>query len=54
MLLLLLTLIPCIASYILSLALHVIVVCPHPLCCCIYTALVSLIFGTVIPTSLTF
>ena len=31
---------------------HVIVVaCPHPLCCCIYTALVSLLFGTVIPTS---
>ena len=31
---------------------HVIVVaCPHPLCCCIYTALVSLLFGIVIPTS---
>ena len=31
---------------------HVIVVaCPHPLCCCIYTALVSLLFGTVIPIS---
>ena len=31
---------------------HIIVVaCPHPLCCCIYTALVSLLFGTVIPTS---
>ena len=30
---------------------HVIVVaCPYPLCCCIYTALVSLLFGTVIPT----
>ena len=25
--------------------------CCHPLCSCIYTALVSLIFGTVIPTS---
>ena len=26
---------------------HVIVVaCPHPLCCLIYTALVSLLFGT--------
>ena len=25
--------------------------CPHPLSCCIYTALVSLLFGTVIPTS---
>ena len=24
--------------------------CPHPLSCCIYTALVSLLFGTVIPT----
>ena len=32
--------------------LHVsIVACPHPLSCCIYTALVSLLFGTVIPTS---
>ena len=31
---------------------HVIIVaCPHPMCCCIYTALVSLLFGTVIPTS---
>ena len=31
---------------------HVIIVaCPHPLSCCIYTALVSLLFGTVIPTS---
>ena len=25
--------------------------CPHPLSCCIYTALVSLLFGTVVPTS---
>ena len=25
--------------------------CPHPLSCCIYTPLVSLLFGTVIPTS---
>ena len=31
---------------------HVIIVaCPHPLSCCIYAALVSLLFGTVIPTS---
>ena len=31
---------------------HVIIVaCPHPLSCCIYTALVFLLFGTVIPTS---
>ena len=31
---------------------HVIVVSyPHPMCCCIYTALVSLLFGTVITTS---
>ena len=31
---------------------HVIIVaCPHPLSCCTYTALVSLLFGTVIPTS---
>ena len=28
------------------------VVCHHPLSCCIYTVLVSLIFGTSIPTSL--
>ena len=25
--------------------------CPHPLSCCIYTALVFLLFGTIIPTS---
>ena len=31
---------------------HVIIVeCPHPLSCCIYTALVSLLFSAVIPTS---
>ena len=31
---------------------HVIIVaCPHTLSCCIYTALVSLLFGAVIPTS---
>ena len=28
-----------------------IVACPHPLSCCIYTALVFLLFGIVIPTS---
>ena len=30
-----------------------IVACPHPLSCCIhvYTALVSLLFGTIIPTA---
>ena len=27
------------------------VACPQSLCCCIYTALVSLLFGTIIPTS---
>ena len=43
MLLLLHALIPCLAADI---------YCPHPLSCCIYTALVSLLFGTVIPTSL--
>ena len=31
---------------------HVIIVaCPHPLSCCIYTLLVLLVFDTVIPTS---
>ena len=42
MLLLLHALIPCLGAYI---------YCPHSLSCCIYTALVSLLFGTVIPTS---
>ena len=33
--------------------LHVIIVAySHPLSCCIYTALVSLLFGTVIPKSI--
>ena len=44
-------LIPCGAAYILPsspVLLHIY--CPHTLCCCIYTALVSLLFGTVIPT----
>ena len=41
MLLLLHALIPCLAAYML----------PHPLSGCIHTALVSLLFGTVIPTS---
>ena len=62
MLLLLHALIPCLAAYILPsspVLLHIY--CPHPLSCCIYTALipscciytalVSLLFGTVIPTS---
>ena len=30
------------------------VACPHPLCCCIYAALVSLILGTVISNILLF
>ena len=54
MLLLLHALIACVAAYILSFGYvtHVIiVVCLHPPRCCIYTALVSLLFGTVIPTS---
>ena len=51
--LLLHALIFCVAAHILSFRLlHItIVACSHPLYCCIYTALVSLIFGTVIPTS---
>ena len=52
MLLLLHALIPCLAAYILPsspVLLHIY--CPHPLSCCTYTALVSLLFGTVIPTS---
>ena len=50
--LLLHALIPCLAAYILPsspVLLHIY--CPHPLSCCIYTALVSLLFCTVIPTS---
>ena len=49
MLLLLHALIPCVAAYQVT---HIIIVeCPHPLSCCIYAALVSLLYGTVIPTS---
>ena len=49
MLLLLHALIPCVAAYRVT---HVIVVaCLHPLCCCLSTALVSLPFGSIIPTS---
>ena len=64
MLLLLHALISCLAAYILPsspVLLHIYcphplscciyVYCPHPLSCCIYTALVSLRFATVIPTS---
>ena len=45
-------LIPCLAAYILPsspVLLHIY--CPHPLSCCICTALVSQHFGTAIPTS---
>ena len=41
-------------AYILSFGLRIIIIivaCPQSLSCCIYTALVSLLFGTVIPTS---
>ena len=52
MLLLLHALIPCLAAYILpSSPVWLHIYCPHPLSCCIYTALVSLLLGTVIPTS---
>ena len=56
MLLLLHALIPCLGAYNIlpssSVLLHINIV-SHSLCCCIYiyTTLVSLLFGTVIPTS---
>ena len=55
MLLLLHALIPCLAAYMLPsspVLLHIC--CPHPLSGCICTALVSLLFGTVISTSCLF
>ena len=38
-------------SYLFLISMGITVVCHHPMSCCIYTVLVSLIFGTSIPTS---